>query len=459
MTIDPRASAPYWLEEAPLAARADPVRGVVEADVAVVGGGYTGLWTALTLKRREPSLRVVLLEAERVGHGPSGRNGGFLYGFWSRLPRLRERLGDAAALEVVRSGDGAIDAVRGLGADVWLREGGYLKVAAAPAQEATIVALLEAAQRLGLEDDVRPLTRDEVAERCRSPRFRRGAFMPKAATVQPARLVGALRVAALDAGVELYERSPVRRIAGGRVETDEGAAQAPQVVVAVNAWAAGWRPVAHRLTNFGSYCVATEPVPELLEQIGWTGGEAISDGRMFLHYFRTTPDGRVVMGSGGGPIGRGGRVDGRLTVDAASAARAERGLRFLLPGLEDARVTHAWGGPIDVSSDQLPFFGTHRPGLHYGMGYSGSGVGSSWLGGQILASLALGADDEWSRLPLVDRNVPRLPPEPFKSLGGRVIRAAALAVEDAEQDGRRASAPVRAVAEVPRLLGLPLGRR
>ena len=459
MTVDPRASAPYWLEEAPLDPPAGPLRGTVEADVAIVGGGYTGLWTALTLLRRAPSLRVVLLEAERVGHGPSGRNGGFLYGFWSRLPRLRERLGDAGTREIVRVGDGAIDAVRALGDDVWLREAGYLKVAAAPAQDAAVDALLAAARALGFEDEVRSLSRAEVAERCQSPRFLSGALIRKAATVQPARLVRALRRAALDAGLELYEGSLARRVEQGRVETDAGAVQAPQVVVATNAWAAAWRPVAHWLTNFGSYCVATEPAPELLERIGWTGGEAITDGRMFVHYFRTTPDGRVVMGSGAGPIGRGGRIDGRLTVDPASAARAEAGLRFLLPGLADARVTHAWGGPIDVSADQLPFFGTHRPGLHYGMGYSGSGVGSSWLGGQILASLALGSDDEWTRLPLVGRKVPRLPPEPFKSLGGRAIRAAALAVEDAEQAGRRASAPVRAVAELPRLLGLPLGRR
>jgi glycine/D-amino acid oxidase-like deaminating enzyme len=453
MTVDPRASAPYWLEEAPLDPPAEPLRGETDADVAIVGGGYTGLWTALTLLRREPTLRVVLLEAERVGHGPSGRNGGFLYGFWSRLPRLRERLGDAGALEVLRAGDGVIDAVRTLGDDVWLREGGYLKVSAAPAQDASVDRLLEAAGALGLEDEVLSLSPDEVAERCRSPRFRRGALIRNAGTVQPARLVRELRRAALDAGLELHERSPVRRVGRGRVETDGGAVRVPHVVVAINSWAAGWRPVRQRVTNFGSYCVATEPVPDLLEQIGWTDGEAITDGRMFLHYFRTTRDGRVVMGSGAGPIGRGGRVDGRLTVDRGSVGRAEAGLRFLLPDLAEARVTHAWGGPIDVSSDQLPFFGTHRPGLHYGLGYSGSGVGASWLGGQILASLALGADDEWSRLPLVDRELPRLPPEPLKSLGGRAIRAATLAVEDAEQAGRRASAPAQAVAEVPRLLG------
>ena len=189
------------------------------------------------------------------------------------------------------------------------------------------------------------------------------------------------------------------------LETVGGVLRAAHAVVAVNAAASGWRPVARRLTNFGSYVVLTEPVPELLEEIGWTGGEAIMDGRMFLHYFRTTADGRVVMGSGSGPIGLGGRLDGRFTTDAATAARAEAGLRRLLPGLARARVTHAWGGPIDVSADQLPFFGTTPGGrLHYGVGYSGNGVGPSWIGGQILASLVLGAEDEWTRLPLASRS-------------------------------------------------------
>jgi hypothetical protein len=178
------------------------------------------------------------------------------------------------------------------------------------------------------------------------------------------------------------------------------------------------------MTNFGSYVVLTEPAPEALAEIGWTGGEAIVDGRMFLHYFRTTDDGRVLMGSGSGPIGFGGRIDERFSRDAPTAARAEAGLRRLLPGLDGVRVERAWGGPIDVSADHLPFFRT-QPGtrIHYGAGYSGHGVGPSWLGGQILASLVLGADDEWTRLPLAARHVPRLPPEPFRRVGGGLVRS------------------------------------
>jgi glycine/D-amino acid oxidase-like deaminating enzyme len=166
------------------------------------------------------------------------------------------------------------------------------------------------------------------------------------------------------------------------------------------------------------------------------------------------------MGSGSGPIGFGGKLDARFSRDLPTAARAERGLRRLLPGLAAARIERAWGGPIDVSADHLPFFGTvSGKRIHYGLGYSGHGVGPSWLGGQILASLALGLQDEWTASPLAGRRVPSLPPEPLKRLGGGVVRASIMACEAAEEEGRRAALPARAGAALPRFLGMQIGTR
>jgi glycine/D-amino acid oxidase-like deaminating enzyme len=415
------------------------------------------------LKERDPDLAVVVLEAEECGLGPSGRNGGFVHGYWSHLPRLRERFGDEGALAVARAGDRIVPGIRDFcerhQADVWLREGGMLRVSAAPAQDAAVGDEVEAARELGSPEEAVLLEGEALAERIRSPRFRKGVFMRDGATVQPARLVRALRRAVL-ACAPVHEHSRVTRIDGGRVETERGRVRARNVVVATNAAAAGWKPLSRRLTVFGSYVVLTEPVPELLEQIGWTGGEAVFDGRMFLHYFRTTNDGRVLMGSGSGPIGYGGRLDGRFTDDAATGARAEQGLRRLLPDLADARVTDSWGGPIDVSSDHLPFFGT-VPGtrIHYGAGYSGHGVGPSWLGGQILARLVQGVDDELTRLPLVTRRVPKLPPEPLRRLGGGLVRASIMACEEAEEEGRRPPLAAQAGAALPRLLHMSVGTR
>jgi glycine/D-amino acid oxidase-like deaminating enzyme len=458
----------WWLEQA-LAAEGNPepapaLEGVASADVAVVGGGYTGLWTALALRERLPDARVVLLEAEICGHGPSGRNGGFLNGWWAVLGDLRRLVGDEGALEVARAGARIVPAVREFcerrGEDVWLRVGGELMVSAAPAQDAAIAERVEAARALGVEEEAVPLSASEVRARCDSPVFRGGVFVRDGANVQPALLVRALRRAALADGVTVHERSPVVALEDGAVRTPRGRLRAAEIVVATNAAMTGWGPVSRRLTNFGSYVVLTEPVPELVERIGWTGGESIVDGRMFVHYFRTTRDGRVLMGSGSGPIGFGGRIDGRFSGDRPTAARAEAGLRRLLPGLAEARVDRSWGGPIDVSADHMPFFGT-VPGkrVHYGAGYSGNGVGPSWVGGQVLASLVAGLDDEWTRLPLVTRRVRPLPPEPLKRLGGGLVRTAIMACEAAEERGRRPPVSARAVASLPRLLGMQIGTR
>ncbi len=470
MSVAPTLPA-WWLDEA-LAATPEepdtpPLEGDVAVDVAIVGGGYTGLWTALELKVREPSLAVAVLEAEVVGWGPSGRNGGFVHGYWTNLAHLRRLFGDARALQTARLAGRIVPGIRdwcaARGEDVWFREGGYLKVSAAPAQDATIERAARTACELGVEDQARHLTADEVQDYCRSPVFRQGVFYPDGATIQPARLARALRRAVLAEGIALHERTRMTALRPGSpsvLETPRGRLRADEVVVAVNAAATGWKPTGSRLTNFGSYVVLTESAPGLAEEIGWTSGVAITDGRMFVHYFRTTEDGRVLMGSGSGPIGYGGLIDGRFTGDVATAARAEAGLRRLLPAFAGVAIEHAWGGPIDVSADHLPFFGT-VPGarVHYGVGYSGHGAGPAWLGGRILASLVLEHDDEWTALPLVGRKVPGLPPEPIRRVGGGAVRSAILARELAEEQGRRVPLTARAVAALPRLVGMEIGTR
>jgi glycine/D-amino acid oxidase-like deaminating enzyme len=376
-------------------------------------------------------------------------------------------LGEERSLELARAGEQIIPGIRvwaeARGEDVWLVEAGMLEASAAPAQDGAVHAAAAAAVRVGRPDQIVPLTPDEVAQRVSSPVFRGGVFYPECATVHPGLLVRALRRAALDAGIRLHEGTPVTAVRAGspnELETPGGTLRAPEVVLATNAALTAWSPAGRNLTNFGSYVVLTEPAPEALAEIGWTGGEAIIDGRMFLHYFRTTNDGRVLMGSGTGPIGFGGHIDDRFSLDQPTAARAEAGLRRLLPGLDGVRVERAWGGPIDVSADHLPFFRTN-PGtrIHFGAGYSGHGVGPSWLGGRILASLALGTEDEWTRSPLATRDVPRLPPEPFRRIGGGVVRWAIMACEAAEEEGRRPPALARAGAALPRMLGLELGTR
>ena len=461
----PGREPPWWLEDAFAAEGGrndtEPLIGDLDVDVAIVGGGYTGLWTALAVLDREPAADVALLEAEFCGAGPSGRNGGFIEGYWPALAELVDLFGMERALRLAQAGEAIRPAVQALDDDVWLRESGMLMVATTAAQKRVIDRAVATAAAAGHSEQAVGLSRDEVAERCRSPRFRHGVLFPDTGTVQPARLVRSLRRTAIARGVRLYEGTPARSAGGhGLLRTPRGLVRADHVVVATNASMTDWRPVRGRLTVFGSYIVLTEPVPELLAEIGWTGGEAIVDGRMFLHYFRTTNDGRVLMGSGSGPIGFGNRIDRRFTHDASTAARAELGLRRLLPALAAARVEHAWGGPIDVSVDHIPFVGSASGGtVHFASGFSGNGVGPSYLAGQALASLATGRDDEWSTLPLVRGRGSSVPPEPIRHLGGAAIRRAILACEEADEAGYPAPRSARAVAALPRVLGMRLGMR
>jgi glycine/D-amino acid oxidase-like deaminating enzyme len=394
------------------------------------------LWTALAL--RERGVDVVVLEALRCGDGASSRNGGFLHGYWSSLPRLIELFGADGALEVARSCDGLVDAVRALGEDVWLMEGGTLLVSTASAHDSALRRDVVTAQQLGVRQEVVAL--EPSALTVRSPLFRGAVHHREGGTVQPARLVRALRRAALRAGVRLHELSPVLELNDSVVRTAEGSVRARDIVIATNAWAERIGPVARRIAVFRSAIVLTAPVADLEARIGWGGGEAISDARTYLHYFRPTRDGRVLMGSASGEI-----------------ARAERGLRAFFPALDDVPIEHAWEGPIDVSSDRLPFFAT-IPGtrIHYGAGYTGNGVGPSWLGGRLLAALATG---EEVTSPLVHRKAVKLPREPLRSLGASLVRRALLAIDEAEASGRPAPAVARAVAGLPKALGLPIASR
>jgi len=196
----------------------------------------------------------------------------------------------------------------------------------------------------------------------------------------------------------------------------------------------------------------------VLEALGWTGGEAISDGRTLLHYLRTTPDGRIAFGWAGGRMAAGARTTGRMEVDPDVIARARADLVRFFPALEDRAVERAWGGPIDVSPTHLPFV-VPLPGgrAHAAFGYTGNGVGPSHMAGRALAALALGRRDGAAALPIVGA-APRVPPEPLRVAGAALIRRALVAKEAAEQDARRPSPPVRALAALPARMGMHIVR-
>jgi glycine/D-amino acid oxidase-like deaminating enzyme len=459
----------WWLREA-LGAEGDPppaasASGAIEADVAIVGGGYTGMWTAYDLTERAPGVRVVILEQDICGGGPSGRNGGFVHPWWDQLPLLVELHGEDRALEAARASEDAVQQIGAFcdrhGVDAWFVPAGYLQVSASPAQDGDWDRALGECRRLGVADRYVELSSSEVQERCRSPRFRAGVLMPGGASVQPALLARGLRRVLLERGVTIHENTRVARIEPGdpvRLRTSDAVVTAPQVVLAMNAWAAGWPGFRTSLMTWGSYIVLTEPIRDELEALGWTGGEAITDSRFTVSYFRTTRDGRIAFGSGVGSAGFGGRIGASFTTDRRAAERAATGLRRIFPSLASVRIEDAWGGPIDISSDRLPAIGSRHGGrVHFAHGYSGNGVGPSRLAGRVLAAILDGGTDPMARLAIVDAGARPFPPEPFRYIGARVVREALVRKDETEDAGRRPGVLVRMLATLPRWLGYRFG--
>jgi putative aminophosphonate oxidoreductase len=444
MTLLPHRS--LWLAQTlPGERDASPLAGSATADVAIIGGGYVGLWTALRLKELEPQCDVAIIERDVCGGGASGRNGGFVLSWWPKFPSLVKVCGEVEALRLVKASERAIDEIgefcRAHGVDAAFTQKGWLWTATSSAQLGAWAAVVRQSELLGTDAFAR-LASAEVAARSGSSKHLAGVLERRAATVQPAALVRGMRRVALQMGVRIYERTPALRFTRARpvcIETSQGALTADRAVIAMNAWAVGLRELSRSIAVISSDIVVTAPIPDRLTQLGWTGGEAITDSQMMVCYYRTTRDGRIAFGKGGWGLIYGAGIGPRLDRDRARAALVTADLHRYYPTLRDVPITHDWSGPIDRSMDGLPLIGRldGRHNILYGIGWSGNGVGPSVVGGRILASLALERDDEWSRSGLVDRPHRRFPPEPVRYLGARLVRGAVLRKERAEADERR----------------------
>lgn len=441
----PRAPRSLWLQEALGHGDDGPaLEGEHSADVCVVGGGYTGLWTALRVKELEPTIDVCLVEADVCGGGPSGRNGGFVMTWWVKFPMLARLCGTQEALRLARASTDAVVEIarfcREHAIDAHLRQDGWLWTASNRAQLGAWWAAMDALDRHGERPFVE-LEPDEVAHRSGSKRHLGGVLERSVATVQPAFLARGLRRVALERGVRIFERSPVTAVERPQlpvVRTDRGMLRAHRLVLATGPWLRQMRALRRSLVVIATDMVATEPIPEELDRLGLRDGVAISDSRALLHYYRTTLDGRIAFGTGGGTLALGGRIGQRFEGSSPRDRSVAASLRWLYPSLARVAVTASWTGPIDRSASGVPFFHRldGRPDLVCGAGYSGNGVGPSWLGGRILASLALERDDEWAHAGVVMQPPGRFPREPVSYMGGLLVRAAVARKERAEDAGR-----------------------
>ncbi len=465
VTVGRHTRLGYWLAEAGGIEAQPALREAIEADVCIVGGGFLGLWTAWFLAQQQPGLELVLLEAELCGRGPSGRNAGIAHPVWAQMPALRSRFGDEQALAL---GLASADSVIGIGewcesqvVDAWYEPHPLIEASVAPSQDERWAAAVAACAEFGVADAYSSAGREELGAHFDSDRVRGGAIMRPGASLQPARLANALRGALLDRGVSIFENSPVvsRRddARGVLVETGSGAVRAQRCVLAVNTALAGWPGFRRRLSVTSSHMLITEPAPDVLEAHGWEGAP-VTDHRTLLHYFRATPDRRIALGWGGGPMAFGGRIAGRLEIDRFSIGQAMRGLRFFFPELSGSDVAHAWGGPIAVSPIRVPIFG--REGATcFGYGFTGNGVALTHLGGRTLADLALDRSTALTRLPNVNPSgLASFPPEPLRYIGASLIRQAMIRRDRAEAGGRTAGRLSTLIADLPRRFGMNLPR-
>jgi glycine/D-amino acid oxidase-like deaminating enzyme len=463
--LTPGAHRSWWLREALAAepgSNCPPLTKDVNADVVIVGGGFTGLWTAYFLTEADPTLGIAVLEQDICGGGPSGRNGGFASGWWDELDALVALYGSESAVRACRAISSSIDSIGEFcatnGVDAWFKKAGYVYAATAARHLVVCEHMLSLAREVGAADELRELTATEVRARCDSASFRGGAFMRDGASVQPARLVRGLRRVLQARGVIIHEGTTVTRLEPGPpalAVTAGGTVRARHGVIAVNAWATGWPELRRRLVAWSSYIVLTAPAPERIDAIRWTGGELVSDLRTSVRYFRTTRDGRIAFGGGGGRAAT--RIGKSFTGDLRAVVEAAEGFRLLFPTFADVPIVDAWGGPIDVSPTHLPVFGSLRPNIHYALGYTGNGVAPSHLAGRVLADLITGADSEVVGLPMVNPRARSFPPQPLRAIGAAMVRRAIIATDTAEEQGTRPNPLAAAIARLPRRMGYMLG--
>lgn len=427
----------FWLDsedEQPGAALA----GNSTADVLIIGGGYTGLWTALLLKEADPAIDIAVIEANTIGHGASGRNGGFAMTMVARgIADLVRKVGARPARAIYDAMVEVIDDIERFAgaesiADVW--RSGNLTVSVRPEHDARIRADVRAAERLGL-DDFALLDDRQVRDRVRHAEARMGHFEPHCLIIDPAKLVRGMHRAAVAAGVRIYERTPVTEIevVGGRVRarTPFGEVGAERALIATNAYAQAIPALRRRIFTIYSYATVTEPLTdEQWARIGWSDRCGLEDKHTFLHYARPTADGRILWGGRNAPFSA-APPDDQPRPDAHILERLDDSFHRAFPQLRDVRIDQAWSGPVCGKLDCLASVRwLEGEKILYALGYSGHGVASTRLAAKIARDRLLGRDTALATLPLATRRPTPIPAGPLRAPLLRQINNALLASDD-----------------------------
>jgi glycine/D-amino acid oxidase-like deaminating enzyme len=435
----------FWLDALPERAPHEPLATQTDADLCIIGGGYTGLWAALAAKADDPSRDVVVLEATRCGNGASGRNGGFLeasltHGLANGLSRFPDEMDDLERLGA-ENFDGLCEDLRRHEIDCDYETTGVLSVALEPREIPDLRDEAELARRFGHEVEI--LDAEATRAQVNSPTYLGSVWHRSgSALVHPGRLADGLRAAADRAGVRIHELSPVRSIreadsAALTLSTEGGTVRAPKVLMATSAYPPLIRAASRYIAPVYDYALMTEPLSaQQQREIGWSNRQGISDMGNQFHYYRPTADGRILYGGYDAVYRHGGDVGPHRDEDDATFGTLSQHFFTTFPQLEGLRFSHRWGGAIDTCSRFSVFFGRAFGGrLVYALGYTGLGVGATRFGARVALDLLDGRSTPATQLTMVRRRPLPFPPEPLRSAVIQLTRNRLAAAD--RNDGRR----------------------
>jgi glycine/D-amino acid oxidase-like deaminating enzyme len=424
-----------------------PLPGPLEVDVAIVGAGYTGLWSAYYLKRADPSLRIVVLEREVAGFGASGRNGGWVSGFFSGPARVYARQGGPngyAALQraMFQTVDEIARVLTEHGIDADFVKSGHIAVALGQAQKDHLRGELDGAREHGLEErDLRELSSKALQSRIRIAGACGATFSPHLARVHPAKLLSGLAATVEGLGVEIYESTPVSEIRPHEALTPMGTVRARWVIRATEGYTANLRGLKRALVPMNSSMIVTEPLAAAVwEEIGWSENEVLSDAAHVYAYLQRTADGRIAIGGRGVPYRFGSRTDGTGETAAATVESLRAKLHAMFPAAAGVELEHAWSGVLGVPRDWCMSVNVDRAnGVASAGGYVGEGVASANLAGRTLRDVILDEQTELTSLAWVGRRTRSWEPEPLRWAAIRSVYALYRHADRVERRTRRPS--------------------
>ena len=411
-------------------------------DMCIAGGGFTGLWTALKIKEKKPSINIAIIEKDLCGSGASGRNGGCMIPQSTKFIAMKKVVGVEDAKKMVKASEDAVYNIRDFcmqnNIDAKIRINGVAYTATNKSHEGAFEDLIEDLKEKKINSWER-LSKEKIQALTGSERNIAGYYSAIGGSLQPALLIRGLKKIAEKKGIKIFEHSAMLSYKENNniiVKTKNGSVECKKLIVTMNAWTPSFFPFLSRsVILVSSDMIISEPIKDKLESLRLNNGLVILDSNLFTHYCRTTTDGRIILGKGGNTFAFNNKVIPSYDGPSVIETFLKKSLVSFFPSLKNVKITKSWNGPSERTKTGFPFFGYHpkNSNILYGFGYSGNGVLTCYVGGEILSSMALNEQNDWTQSNFCKGPLKLFPPEPFRWFGAIIIRNAIRRKEKAEQ--------------------------